>query len=629
MTLHTPQHEDLSLDAGVEVDLDEAWRKLAARQHPGSPGRAIGELTQNTLDSYSSSVPWPERRIELRTGEREIQVRDHGEGLGKSRIKLLMTLGGSDKRGDPKKIGHFGIGFYSIFNPALGAEEVVVRTRAGNGQHVVVRFVVIEPGRRPQVSADLVDGPLDCSTSVEVTFKTRQAVEDCVQHAQERLSTYRCTATINGKLVGSIWQEAQQHGWLRSKGACDGFVSRFGTAQVEILYRYERITSVPWRWFLKGGRGVHYDLRDYYAKDMPFLQNRDAVVNCNDLNVTISRDGFYLDSAFARAVTFLATMTLEELAVELQDPSLRPSARTQLILANQYVLRDFLSRYLRGERTEHRELLRTLAEAQVYRIDGRTGAYSVAQLSELKSGALPLYFSPERTNLRWLGGAFQHDFVVLPGACSMGGGAPRFYDDLFGKLFGDVVNLDTICDDRKRLADLVEREIISREALSPKARVLRSLKLSDRAHGLLEEVNALLASRAVRDALVENLALSVGRVRAEFFTVDDEAVHASTGLFRKDGKVLNDRRKKQRKLSVGLRLDHPFFEHLIESDEPNRAYYALTYVSQELARCQQQLVPDTPAFHFVKNSLAAHMRKGLTQNLLEASRAVKKLPGLG
>ena len=68
--------EEITLPRGMEIDLDEGWRKLISRQFGGSPGRGFNELIQNLLDSYASETPWAERRGEITTGDKKISIKD-------------------------------------------------------------------------------------------------------------------------------------------------------------------------------------------------------------------------------------------------------------------------------------------------------------------------------------------------------------------------------------------------------------------------------------------------------------------------------------------------------------------------------------------------------------------------
>ena len=43
--------DSLEMRHGLDIDIDEGWRKLTSRQFGGDPGRAFGEFIQNLLDS--------------------------------------------------------------------------------------------------------------------------------------------------------------------------------------------------------------------------------------------------------------------------------------------------------------------------------------------------------------------------------------------------------------------------------------------------------------------------------------------------------------------------------------------------------------------------------------------------
>ena len=94
---------------GLKIDLEEGWKKIISRQFGGNPGKGFGELIQNFLDSYDSAVPWKGRRGIITFGDNWISLKDFGSGLDLNKIKLVTTIGGTDKSNDPKKIGKFGI----------------------------------------------------------------------------------------------------------------------------------------------------------------------------------------------------------------------------------------------------------------------------------------------------------------------------------------------------------------------------------------------------------------------------------------------------------------------------------------------------------------------------------------
>ena len=139
--------EEILLEEGIDIDINEGWHKLISSQFGGNPGRGFSELIQNALDSYPNHLPWEEKRGAIEMGEASISITDFGEGLDRKRLRLLTTLGGTDKASDPNKIGNFGIGFVSIFNPKLETKNVRVLTCCEE-ENVELLFTVTDPMKR-------------------------------------------------------------------------------------------------------------------------------------------------------------------------------------------------------------------------------------------------------------------------------------------------------------------------------------------------------------------------------------------------------------------------------------------------------------------------------------------------
>jgi hypothetical protein len=284
--------------------------------------------------------------------------------------------------------------------------------------------------------------------------------------------------------------------------------------------------------------------------------------------------------------------------------------------------------------SDQNKLIEALATLSVYHINGRAGKYSLKELKNMKRTDLPFYYSPERTNLRWLGGAFKHDYIVIPEPCRINGGASFFFDNLFSAVFKDIVNLDTIQGNQRKIVELVEREIISKEALSPKTRIIGIKNLDQKEKSLLKEIDMLLADPAIINVIENNLHMKVKSIESAFFDMEETGCRISSGLFDQKGKPLNEKfisnflspadenenaghnRVQKLKILLGLNLQHPFIQYLLSVNDSQRNYYGLTYLAHELALCQKMLVPYSPFYHLVKQKLAQDMRKALIKNLL-------------
>ncbi len=627
------------LKHGMEIDLDDAWRKLISSQFTGSAGRGFGELIQNFLDSYPASTSWKERKGVVKSGKKWISITDFGEGMSRRRLELILTLGGTDKSNNQDKIGTFGIGFFSIFNPKLSTRKVVVTTRCED-QVVEMIFTVKEAEQRPEISCRVLDKKIAYSTCIKVVFSREGAADLCLTHADRCLKYYPCQVTVNGQAHSSIWEQAVRNGAsMFSTDSCDGFLEEYGISQrLDLLCKYEYLMPIAINSLTTGGYSMKYDLNDYHRRSMPWLDSVSGTVNSNALNVTISRDGFRLDSAYTAMVRGVAEAMGDKL-LELFD---RGTVDNDLVIANQFILDSELADYIsqrnaeEGEVEENR-LLERLATARVYRINGHSESVSLLGLLKMKSDNLPLFYAPRQTNLRWLGGNFRHDFIVLPPRCTAGGFTSGLYDRIFETIFDSIVNLDTIEQQNVRLKELVEDNIVDPEALSPKISFQGERDLTPEEHKLLRELEDFFSRPAIKDAISRNLYIPTSRIRAVFFDIKDQKAVIATGLFNNEGRALTDTRNcnlelrdedgnvmeknDEQGIVLGLHRNHDLIRAIIANRDPYRLYFSLPILAHELALCQKMLVPYSTGYHLIKERLAGDMRRALMDELLPELKA--------
>ncbi len=628
--------ESIILPNGLDIDLDEGFVKITERQFGGNPGRGFSELLQNAIDSYPAGTPWKDRYGEIQSGYDWISISDYGEGMDTKRLSLLATLGGTDKYGNTEKIGQFGMGFMSMFNPKLKTKRITVVTRC-EGNTVELVFNVTDPKKRPAISLRVLEGAIKFSTRITVEFSRIFSVDDCLNHARNHLRYYPCHITINGKVQRSVWDDSKDNDkMIFTEGHCHGIIAESRVSSLAtILCRYERIYYSTLATFITGGQNMKYNLDDFAAKGSPYLRNIDVVININNLRVTISRDSYYLDGAFSDAVHILNHNLRIYWFKKAEN-----GFPVQMILANQYIFRNELHEYLRIGDNEvkylkpENKIIKFLAECKVFRINGKSGFYSLSQLYSMVRPGIPFYYSPAKTNLRWLGGAFKYDFIVIPDPCDECNGADHFYDKLFGDIFRDLVNLDTIKEKPEKIKELVERGIIEKEALSPHCNIVGQTTLKPEEQELLNEISVILSDPALLATIGSNLHIRLNTVTPVFFALREKVLLVSAGLFDKEGKPISDNfisgfsdepagendphRNEQEKadLLLGMNLDHPFIRYLTGSRNPQRAYYTLTYLAHELTLCQKMLVPYSPFYHLVKERLAQDMRRVLMENFL-------------
>jgi hypothetical protein len=626
--------EEKILPNGFEVDIDEGWNKLTKSQFGGTPGRAFSELIQNAIDSYPAGTPWKKRRGEIDTTHNSISITDWGEGINLKRLALLTTAGGTDKSDDDSKIGQFGLGFISIFNPKLETEQVNVITNC-EGHTVELVFTVTDPEKRPEIKLCVLEMKIEFSTRINIRFRNHNSVSQCLEYSMKSLTYYPCPMKINGVQFESIWQKKNQASNLEfEEKGCMGLIRKNSTwRNLTLLCKYEQISNTSLAGFITGCRDMKYNLEDYNNNQTPYISDVEVLYNIDNLNLTISRDSYYLDWVYNEAKTLLNKYLRYFLYNELQD-----KINIRIVIANQFIFRNEIRTYL--EKSEDKDyynkdenkLIQLLAETPVYRLNGRPDLFSILQLRNMLHPGIPLYYSPGKVNLRWLGGSFKHDFIVIPDECKIISGAPRIFDYIFEAIYQDAINLDTITGNHKKINDLVKRGLVNKSALSPVCNILGRRRISEQQSILLEDLYQIINEIEILEVIGKNLHIALKSIRPMFFTVRDEGVYISTGLFDMDGKPISEeylsnflsdednkdllKAKNQVELLIGLNLDHPFISYLTECQNPHRSYYALTFLSHELALCQKMLVPYSPFYHLVKEKLAQEMRKILIKNLL-------------
>lgn len=632
--------KEITLPQGMEIDVSEAWRKLISSQFGGSPGRGFGELIQNFLDSYPASTPWRDRKGEIQATNNEIILDDYGEGMNQGRLKLLLTLGGTDKKNDIEKIGTFGVGFFSIFNPRLGTEKVVVTTRCED--HVVkLMFNVHEHGKRPDISAHIVGEPVSFSTRVHVTFSDPSSSKQCLKYARECLQYYPCKMTINGEHFQSVWEIAEQKGFrIFKNGNCDGLIDvKSSGGYAKVLCKYEHIINLSIQQLVVSGRLRKHDLRDYKIKSMPCLEQEKTIINSNTLNVTISRDSFKMDHAYREMVEVLKQEMLEELLGVLKEGDYSP----HLILANQYIFSHHLGTIIRSSRKSpvesdnKGEFLTILLEAKVYSIKGRLGNFSLLDLYIMLSKGLPLFFSPDKQNLNWLNGAFRHDYIVLPPPMRFfKHGAPNFYGTIFQAVFKDCVNLDTIKDNGEKIRELVQRNIVPEALLEPDLKIAGERELSREEQQLVAELGQLFSLDGVRATICDELHANFDNVHVAFFEFHDQGAVIATGLFDEEGNVLKsgdylveksgfqseeDDVKNQNQSNttvlLGLNRNSILIKNLLETNNADRSLFMLPVLANELVLSQKWLTPYSESFNQTSDNLAKGMRDALLTSMLQ------------
>ncbi|MBI2378850.1 MAG: ATP-binding protein [Deltaproteobacteria bacterium] len=181
------------------ADPDRILRVLASNQFE-DPYLAFRELYANALDAVRGR---PSAKVDIKVFADRVVIEDDGPGLDERGLLALTTLGASTRRGTDA-IGRFGIGFASIFDPALGVSRVeFLAARPGLEQGVLVTFLPDDGGG---VAIEVIDVPPFGGSRVSTFFDAARALEDRVERVIETFeqhAAYTGVATsLNGKLLG-------------------------------------------------------------------------------------------------------------------------------------------------------------------------------------------------------------------------------------------------------------------------------------------------------------------------------------------------------------------------------------------------------------------------------------------
>jgi hypothetical protein len=295
-----------SADPLYRADADRVFGLLASHQFE-DPYLAFRELYANALDAVGQA---PDARIDLSVSPARVRVADDGPGLGSEGIDALVTLGRSTRRGRDA-IGRFGIGFVSVFDPALGVASVEVvarRTDAPRGVRMVFR-----PDDRGTVRFDVDDAqpPRRGGTVVTVTFDPERAPPDRAHRARAIFETHAAYSGVAtwldgrrlgrdlGEYVDRVLAEGELTGTERRVARASKVRGSIGVAaidpsRVEVSFRvYQRglfvceVTvprpaSRPW---IRGGLGAVYASgltlvasRNDFVRDAKYARFRDELV---------------------------------------------------------------------------------------------------------------------------------------------------------------------------------------------------------------------------------------------------------------------------------------------------------------------------------------------------------------
>ena len=180
-----------------EVDPEKAFQKLSQKQF-SDPHYAFRELVANAIDSYVGLHK--EFQVDIQLDSDQFSITDYGCGMDEEKIKLLRTLGMTEKSGNYDYIGNFGIGFASLFHPELGVDNIEIDTTNGEKGYRL-HFERTREGlsyKRYKLPSNL-----DFSTQIRVIFDRpdSQRIRRISELLADKCKYLTAPVRLNGELI--------------------------------------------------------------------------------------------------------------------------------------------------------------------------------------------------------------------------------------------------------------------------------------------------------------------------------------------------------------------------------------------------------------------------------------------
>jgi hypothetical protein len=393
------------------ADPGRVFQLLSAHQFD-DPALAVRELYANALDASRGRAG---ARIDVHLDPTVLRVRDRGSGLDPESLQALTTLGRSTRRG-ADAVGHFGIGFVSIFDPELGVSEAEVWANLGRSG-IRLRFV---PDGGGGVSIHREEAPpLDpAGAQVEVRFDPDRAPNNRVRRFSEILREHAAYSGVetwlNGRRLGRsldvyVADELERHPRptserrIISESAVQGpiGVAAIDPMRSEVEFRVHQ-------------RGL-FVCRTVVPRDVgkPWIRGGFGAAHAEGLELVASRNSFVEDDRHGRFIGDLKRLHQEASyrVVQLWETKRETFARTVLIDAIR-----------RGLKVGNRESLLAASDdlfssavvrAPLFRTWGDGSFHSFEELADLaRQGRFQAYSFRPSADLRAEGPAFRADDAV-------------------------------------------------------------------------------------------------------------------------------------------------------------------------------------------------------------------------
>jgi len=585
-----------------EVDDKKAFLKLAENQLE-NPFDGLRELIANAIDSYYGTKKKPLIKIDtkssIRGGDNSFTIIDYGTGMNDEKIRLLTTLGLSDKiQGE---IGRFGIGFSSIFSPKLKTKKVTVDTN-NNGKHYRLVFTP-KANSVPSLKIYELNDEINFGTKIEINFRDNSVIYGIESRARTACKYMPHKIKLNRKLLETVSLEApdiSQDINIDENGLKGyiGFIP-YSSNTLTLLSKFLLVESKEFKEFsdfkVLAGNWDSLNL---------FLPNIHGVINNDKFDLVLSRNQVVEDREFlntkAAILSKCPDLLSKLLDKHVKDP-LECYRRVILknIAGNKQFFRRAALEMLGCEKQENAKckLVEKLFDAGVFQLWG--GNYlSLRQIHhKIKQGGY-IIFSSEKNLINILDDKDTRNVLAKKERDMTN------QEDLFRGLYGQestVIDLDT-----SNIKELADKNMIKLHS-SADSKEINETTLNNSQKAFLEEVRYVLSIKKVR-ALMRKYGLP-SKVPVSYVEIEDHSVIAQYNRSRRE---------------VHLNQNNSLVQNFAQSKNPKRnALYFIPLLSHELTH--DELTGHLEDFYNKNSALDSEMRMIIANYIANQKAGRKKI----
>ncbi len=491
------------------INPEKAFAKLAQKQFP-DPFDTMRELLANAIDSYGD-IEDTQKKVVVHFGSDYFSVTDFGAGMDVEALLALRTLGLSCKKGKDL-IGRFGIGFASLFHPALCVERVYVETTKGDS-HFNFRFNVVAAGKKVSLDEFLIHGTSPFSTRVAVKLDARLDYESVIYELENRVNN--AAKYLPSPVLVEIENDLPYEVLTLPNYGVDSYelaqsiesphvagfanISYGNDSKILLLSKNLPVCSVDYS-----------KINPIRANSLSKLKNFSigGVVNCNTLSPVSSRNELQEDKVW-REVAHEISKSVDQCIVKLATKYMKsPIAKDRTILHSLIVACENESNLLthfQHDTAHYKKLLRqnihysALIQVPVFQFWLDTRLYSLADIKSLikTEQLVPIYTSLEQVVDIVRGSCFGP--VKILKSSGSESGDESVLRRIFYKSFGAFNIDDLVTMDRDTIGYLVKHNILQPGGFRRNFASVSEDEISENSHAFLGILRSYLAMPEVGD----------------------------------------------------------------------------------------------------------------------------------